>query len=59
MKIKTWNFIVNNIVVETIDQIQSKESFYWTVLDKVYSLTQQYRASVAVCDLFGKEYSYV
>jgi hypothetical protein len=56
---KTWDFIVNNQVVETIDQQQNKESFYWIVLDKVYSLTQRYGASVAVYNRSGKEYSYV
>jgi hypothetical protein len=56
---KTWDFIVNNQVVETIDQQQNKESFYWIVLDKVYSLTQRYGSSVAVYNRSGKEYSYV
>ncbi|QSF43482.1 hypothetical protein [Paenibacillus tianjinensis] len=56
---KKWDFIVNNQVVETIEQQQSKESFYWIVLDKVYSLTQRYGSSVAVCNRSGKEYSYV
>jgi|GEM_PF-5261673 len=55
----TWDFIVNNQVVETIDQQQNKESFYWIVLDKVYSLTQHYGASVTVYNRYGSEYSYV
>lgn len=56
---KTWDFIVDNQIVETINQQQSKESFYWIVLDKVYSLTQRYGASVAVYNRSGKEYRYV
>jgi len=57
---REWNFIINNEVVETIDQQgRTKEAFYWIVLDKVYSLTQQYGASVGVYSRSGAEYSYV
>lgn len=57
---REWNFIVNNQVVDTIDQQgRTKEAFYWIVLDKVYELTQQYRASVGVYSRSGDEYNYV
>jgi hypothetical protein len=57
---KEWEFIVDNKVVDTIDQQgRTKEALYWIILDKVYSLTQQYGASVDVYSRSGAEYSYV